>query len=104
NRIQNDGGKGMEQHLPLDLETYFAAVDDLRVERTKRHKLLDIIIIAICGMICGAEGWVEIEEFGKEKEASLKTILQLPIGSPSHDTVGRVVARLDPVQVEACIF
>src|SRR5881392_529242 len=94
----------MEQHLPLDLETYFAAVDDPRVERTKRHKLLDIIIIAICGMICGAEGWVEIEEFGKEKEAWLKTILELPNGIPSHDTFGRVFARLDPVKFEECFL
>src|SRR5947209_3184901 len=94
----------MEQHLPLDLETYFAAMDDPRVERTKRHKLLDIIIIAICGMICGAEGWVEIEEFGKEKEAWLKTLLELPNGIPSHDTFGRVFAQLDPVKFEACFF
>src|SRR5947209_18137784 len=94
----------MEQHLPLDLETYFAAVDDPRVERTKRHKLLDIIIIAICGMICGAQGWGEIEEFGKEKEAWLKTILELPNGIPSHDTFGRVFARLDPVQFEECFW
>src|SRR5881398_2313379 len=79
----------MEQDCPLDLETYFAAVDDPRVERTKRHKLLDIIIIAICGVICGAEGWVETEEFGKEKEAWLKTILELPNGIPSHDTLGK---------------
>lgn len=92
-----------EQH-PLDLETYFAGVEDPRVERTKRHKLLDIIIIAICGVICGAEGWADIEEFGKEKEEWLKTILELPNGIPSHDTFGRVFARLDPVQFEACFF
>jgi predicted transposase YbfD/YdcC len=92
-----------EQH-PLDLETYFAAVEDPRVERTKLHKLLDIIIIAICGVICGAEGWAEIEEFGKEKEEWLGTILELPNGIPSHDTFGRVFARLDPVQFEACFF
>ena len=78
----------MEQKPSLDLETYFAGVEDPRVERTKRHKLLDIFIIAICGTICGAEGWVEIEEFGKEKEAWLKTILELPNGIPSHDTDG----------------
>lgn len=94
----------MEEQHPLDLESYFAAVKDPRVERTKRHKLLDIIIIAICGMICGAEGWAEIEEFGKEKEEWLKTILELPNGIPSHDTFGRVFARLDPVQFEACFF
>src|SRR6266581_9788535 len=94
----------MEQQNVLDLGSHFASLKDPRVERTKRHKLLDIIIIAICGMICGAEGWVEIEEFGKEKEAWLKTILELPNGIPSHDTFGRVFARLDPVKFEECFF
>ncbi len=94
----------MEQQRSLDLETYFAEIKDPRIERTKQHKLLDIIIIAICGMICGAEGWVEIEEFGKEKEEWLKTILELPNGIPSHDTFGRVFARLDPVKFEECFF
>src|SRR5260370_340431 len=65
----------MAEQRPLDLETYFGGIEDPRVERTKQHKLLDIIIIAICGVICGAEGWVNIEEFRKEKEA-WKTILQ----------------------------
>jgi predicted transposase YbfD/YdcC len=59
------------------------------------------IIIAICGVICGAEGWVEIEEFGKAKEAWLSDLLKLPNGIPSHDTFGRVFARLDPKQFEA---
>lgn len=94
----------MEQQRSLDLVSYFAEIEDPRIERTKQHKLLDIIIIAICGMICGAEGWVEIEEFGKEKEEWLKTILELPNGIPSHDTFGRVFARLDPVKFEECFF
>ncbi len=89
---------------PLDLETYFGGIEEPRVERIKQHKLLDIIIIAICGVICGAEGWVNIEEFGKEKEEWLKTFLELPNGIPSHDTFGRVFARLDPVQFEACFL
>lgn len=76
-----------EQH-PLDLETYFASVKDPRRERTKRQKLLDILIMAVCGVICGAEGWTEIEEFGKAKEEWFKTILELPNGIPSHDTNG----------------
>jgi predicted transposase YbfD/YdcC len=94
----------MEEQRSLDLETYFAAVKDPRVERTKRHKLVDMIIIAICGVICGAEGWAEIEEFGKAKEEWLKTLLELPNGIPSHDTFGRVFSRLDPEQFEACFF
>jgi predicted transposase YbfD/YdcC len=88
----------------LSLESAFAPVEDPRVERTKRHKLLDILIIAICGVICGAEGWVEIEEFGKAKEPWLKELLELPNGIPSHDTFGRVFARLDPKQFEAGFF
>ena len=94
----------MEQQRSLDLGTYFAELEDPRVERTKQHKLLDILIIAICGIICGAEGWVGIEEFGKEKEEWLKTMLELPNGIASHDMFGRVFTRLDPVKFEACFF
>jgi hypothetical protein len=61
-------------------------------------------IITICGVICGAEGWVEIEEFGKTKGTWLKELLELPNRIPSHDTFGRVFARLDPKQFEASFF
>ncbi len=74
-----------ERELP-DLETIFAQVEDPRMERTKLHRLRDIIILAIGGVICGAEGWVEIEEFGKAKEAWFTEWLDLPNGIPSHDT------------------
>ena len=94
----------MDRELVVSLQTCFATVEDPRIERTKRHKLLDIIIIAISGVICGAEGWVEIEEFGKAKEMWLKELLELPNGIPSHDTFGRVFARLDPKQFEASFF
>jgi predicted transposase YbfD/YdcC len=94
----------MEQQSASDLVSHFASLKDPRIERTKRHKLLDIIIIAICGTICGADGWVEIEQFGKEKEEWLKTFLELPNGIPSHDTFGRVFAHLDPVEFERCFF
>ncbi len=90
----------MEEKDLGDLETLFSQVEDPRVERTKYHRLRDIIIIAICGAICGADGWVEIEEFGKAKEAWLTDLLQLPNRIPSHDTFGRVFARLDPKQFE----
>lgn len=91
----------MEDNEPRDLERLFAQVEDPRIERTKLHRLRDIIILAICGVICGAERWVEIEEFGKAKEAFFTTWLDLPNGIPSHDTFGRVFALIDPKQFEA---
>ena len=59
-------------------------------------------MIGVCGVICGAEGRVEIEEFGKAKEAWFQSWLAFPNGLPSHDTFGRVFARLDPKPFEAC--
>jgi predicted transposase YbfD/YdcC len=91
----------MEERDLRDLETIFAQVEDPRMDRTKLHRLRDIIILAICGVICGAEGWVEIEEFGKAKQAWFTELLQLPNGIPSHDTFGRVFALMDPKQFEA---
>ena len=76
-------------------EEHFGTLPDPRVERTKKHKLLDILAIAICGVISGADNWVEIEEFGQIREAWLREFLELPNGIPSHDTSGRVFARLD---------
>ena len=94
----------MEEGEMQALETVFAQVEGPRVERTKRHRLRDIIILAICGVICGAEGWTEIEEFGKAKEAWFTEWLNLPNGIPSHDTFGRVFALIDPKQFEASFF
>ncbi len=91
----------MEEEPVRDLETIFRHVEDPRVERTKRHRLGDIIIVAICGVLCGAEGWGEIEEFGKAKEVWFTDLLDLPNGIPSHDTFGRVFALIDPKQFEA---
>ena len=91
----------MEENDLRDLESVFAQVEDPRMERTKLHRLRDIIILAICGVICGAEGWVEIEELGKAKEAFFTEVLDLPNGIPSHETFGRVFALIDPQQFEA---
>src|SRR4051794_31674563 len=66
------------------------------------HKLHDILVIAICAVICGADGWAEVEVFGHSKLAWFKTFLDLPGGIPSHDTFGRVFARLDPDAFERC--
>ena len=79
---------------------HFGKVKDPRIERTKRHKLIDIFLIAICGVICGADSWVDIEMFGKSKLDWLKTFLKLPNGIPSHDTFGRVFAAINPEEFE----
>jgi len=83
---------------------HFAEIDDPRIERTKRHKLTDILTIAILAVICGAEGWVGMENFGKAKHQWLKKILELPNGIPSHDTFARVFARLNPWQFQDCFL
>lgn len=81
---------------PLEkIEKHFGRVQDPRIERSKEHKLIDIITIAICAVICGAEGWVDIENFGKSKIVWLKTFLELPNGIPSHETLGRVFSLID---------
>ncbi len=80
---------------------YFANLPDPRIERRKRHQLLDIIAIAICAVIAGADGWTDVEEFGRAKETWFRTFLALPHGIPSHDTFGRVFARLDPEAFQA---
>jgi predicted transposase YbfD/YdcC len=82
------------------IRKHFSKVKDPRIERTKRHKLLDILVIAICGVICGADSWVDIELFGKTKLDWLKTFLKLPNGIPSHDTFGRVFGAINPEEFE----
>jgi hypothetical protein len=79
----------------ITLQEHFATLEDPRIERTKHHQLLAIITIALCAVICGADTWVDVEEFGQAKR---ETFLDLPNGIPSHDTFGRVFARLDPEQ------
>lgn len=79
---------------------YFSDMEDPR-DDNKRHLLLDIIVIAICGAICGADTWTDVELFGQSKEQWFRKFLELPHGIPSHDTFGRVFALLDPEQFQA---
>ena len=79
---------------------FFADLPDPRVERTKLHKLEDILTITICAVICGAEGWNEIELFGQSKRKWLETFLELPNGIPSHDTFARVISSIKPDDFE----
>jgi predicted transposase YbfD/YdcC len=82
------------------IQEYFATVTDPRVDRTKLHLLLDILVMAICAVICGADTWVEMEAYGRAKEQWLRQFFTLPNGIPSHDTFARVLARLKPEELQ----
>ena len=79
-------------------------VEDFRVNRTKRHLLADILFVTICAVLSGADSWTEVELFGWAKLEWLRRFIPLFNGIPSHDTFGRVFARLDPVQLEKCFL
>src|SRR5437868_15537877 len=94
----------MEKPAPQSLIEHFSAIDDPRIDRSKLHKLIDILVIAICATIFGAEGWEDFELFGNCKLDWLKSFLELPNGIPSPDTFRSVFARLDPIQLQqACL-
>jgi predicted transposase YbfD/YdcC len=80
----------------LSIAHHFADLTDPRIDRSRLHELLDIIIIAICAVVAGADSWDDIEDFGTVKHDWLKTFLGLPNGIPSHDTFRRLFERLDP--------
>ena len=94
----------MEKPITATIEEHFGNLQDPRIDRTKLHQLIDILVIAICAVICGADTWEDVEEFGKAKQAWFETFLELPNGIPSHDTFNRVFARLDPVQFRTCFI
>ena len=83
---------------------HFKGIEDPRIERNKKHLVWDIISLTICAVVCGCETWEEIELYGKEKEDWLQTILELPNGIPSHDTIRRLFIRLNPEQLQECFL
>lgn len=88
-------------NLENSIFSYFADLEDPRIERNRAHPLINIISIAILGVICGADNWVAIEEYGKAKMDWLGTFLDLSNGIPSHDTFGRVFRWLDEQAFQA---
>lgn len=87
---------------PTFITQYFGTLEEPRVKRTRRHELTDIVTLAVCAIVGGADSWVDVALFGKSKLAWFKQFLDLPNGIPSHDTFGRVFARLDPDAFAAC--
>ena len=83
---------------------HFRTLSDPRVERTRLHPLTDIVFLTIMAVLSGADGWVGVEEFGKEREGWLRKYLELPAGIPSHDTIGNVMGRICPEAFESCFL
>jgi predicted transposase YbfD/YdcC len=87
---------------PLTIKHHFRKLKDPRINRHKRHHLLDIIIVALCAVLCGAKDWQQVEAFGKLRLAWLRRFISLANGVPSHDTFERVFDRIDPSAFHHC--
>ena len=87
----------MDSDTPKTLVEHFSILEDTRDAKKRRHLLIDVLIIAITAVICGADGFTEVEEFGKSNEARFGRFLKLPNGIPSQDTFGRVFSFLSPL-------
>jgi predicted transposase YbfD/YdcC len=94
----------MADTVNASIVEHFRTLEDPRIERTKKHLLLDILVIALCTLLTGGEGFQDMALFGKSKQAWLQTFLALPRGIPSHDTFGRVFARLNPQRFQQCFL
>jgi predicted transposase YbfD/YdcC len=88
----------------ITIADHFIQMSDPRIDRTKRHKLIEILTITICAVICGADSWVAIELYGCTKYEWLKSFLELPNGIPSHDTFARVFALINPQEFQSCFL
>lgn len=85
------------------IETFFENINDPR-HHNKLHKLIDVLIIAICAVVAGADTYEQIENFGKKRKKWLSRFLQLPHGIPSHDTFGRIFERMNPNEFQNCFM
>jgi len=86
----------------VSIKKHFAPLQDPRIRGRKRHRLLDIIVIALCGVIADCDTWQDIAIFAQKRAAWLRRFLRLPHGIPSHDTLERVFDRLNPQVFAAC--
>jgi predicted transposase YbfD/YdcC len=94
----------MDDKVLPTIEQHFGDLTDPRIDRTKLHELINILVIALCAVIAGADNWEDVEEFGKARIEWFQTFLDLPNGIPSHDTFTRVFARMDPEQFQSCFM
>ena len=94
----------MQTHPSPSLIEQFKDLNDPRVDRTKEHELIDILIISLCCLLCGGESFNDMEDFGYAKQEWFKTFLKLRNGIPSHDTFNRLFSALDPKKFLECFL
>jgi len=87
-----------------NLKAHFQQLADPRIGRAKRHELLDLVMIAVCAMLCGAESFTEMAAFGRCKADWFNTWLALPHGVPSHDTFNRAFGLIEPTTFMSCFL
>lgn len=95
---------GTKENAAAAMGSHFANLEDPRVNRRRRHKFMDILVIGICTVICGGDDYPAMRAFGKAKEKWLGTFLELPNGIPCSDTFWRVFGALDPEQFQECFL
>ena len=83
---------------------HFSILEDPRIDRNKRHSLIDIVVLTVCAVISGAETWEDVEDYGEQKIDWLRRFIGLENGVPSHDTVRRLFVRLEPTALQECFF
>ncbi len=94
----------MKEKIKVEIDkgivSHFIKIRDPRVKNRCEHLLIDIVVISVCAILCGANSWVDIEEYGHQREEWFKELLELPGGIPSHDTIARVFAILKAEEFE----
>ena len=94
----------MDNSAPEGLIEHFSKLEDPRVERNKKHELIDVIVLCVCAVLSGAEGWCDIEEFGRTKLEWLRRYVPLANGIPVDDTIARIISALSVSGFQECFL
>jgi hypothetical protein len=97
------GGLAMVSHLRAGIVSFFDQIPDPRVERTKQYALIDLLFVALCAVICGADSCTDMEIFARTRSSWLADHLGVSDFTPSHDTFSRIFALLDPLALNGCL-
>ena len=94
----------MDTTAPESLIEHFSKLEDPRVDRNKKHELIDVIVLCVCAVVSGAEGWSDIEEFGRTKLEWLRRYVPLANGIPVDDTIARIISALSVSGFQECFM